>query len=152
MGSPSAIGRRRLRVTTETQSLPARSARHPEFLSFIGFTDTVTAVGARARRLRRGIPDVPRRKIPVSAAKAAPGARKEQSRRKVDTILARRDRLVAEMAVLRDRGDASRFINNAQQLMTRWWSTATWNAREELLKTAEWLVRLAKRRGAQSRA
>jgi len=58
-----------------------------------------------------------------------------------------RERLVADIAQLRERGATSRFINNAQQLLTRWWSTATWTAREELLKSAEWLVRLEKGRG-----
>jgi hypothetical protein len=38
--------------------------------------------------------------------------------------------------------DPSRFVENAQQLLTRWWSTAGWVEREQLLKTVEWLIGL----------
>jgi hypothetical protein len=37
-------------------------------------------------------------------------------------------------------------IANAQQLLTRWWSRANWDAREELLKNVEWLIRVERRR------
>jgi hypothetical protein len=39
----------------------------------------------------------------------------------------------------------SRFVRNAQHLLTRWWSTASWAARQDLLKTVEWLIQLAKK-------
>ena len=68
-----------------------------------------------------------------------------RSRAAIDGILQQRDRLIAELSALRERGRASRFIENAQQLLTRSWSRASWAARERLLGNAEWLVRLEKR-------
>jgi hypothetical protein len=52
------------------------------------------------------------------------------------------------MMQLRDRGQASKFIDNAQVLLSRLWSRASWDARDELLKSADWLIRL-ERRGSQ---
>ncbi len=68
------------------------------------------------------------------------------SRRVVDAILSRREALVAELARLRAHGGCSSFVDNAQQLLTRWWSSASWSGREELLKNADWLVRMEHRR------
>jgi hypothetical protein len=84
------------------------------------------------------------RRIAPIGTKAAPASRQRPFRRKQDTISAQRDRLVAEVARLRAGGNACRFVDNAQQLLTRWWSTASWAGRQELLKTVEWLVQLAK--------
>jgi hypothetical protein len=92
---------------------------------------------------------MPARKISRFAAKRLP--RQALSRIKVDDILARRRRLVQELALLRQHGD-SRFLDNAQQLLTRWWSGASWSAREELLKSAEWLIRLERRSNAERMA
>jgi hypothetical protein len=89
---------------------------------------------------------VPTRKVSVSVATDARRAPQRTARAREAGILARRDRLVAEVALLRRRGEPSKFIDNAEQLLTRWWSRASWNAREELLKSADWLVRLEKRR------
>jgi hypothetical protein len=72
--------------------------------------------------------------------------RGQRNRRAIDDILQRRDRLIAELSALRERGQASRFIDNAQQLLTRLWSAASWGTRESLLANADWLVRLEKRR------
>jgi hypothetical protein len=72
--------------------------------------------------------------------------RAQRSRGKISSILERRDRLMAELSALRDRGKPSRFLDNAQELLTRWWSTASWGSRESLLGSADWLVRLEKRR------
>ena len=58
----------------------------------------------------------------------------------------RRGQLVAELAQLRERDGSSQLIENAQQLLTRWWAAAGWNGREDLLKTAGWLVQIEKRR------
>jgi hypothetical protein len=51
-----------------------------------------------------------------------------------------------EVAELRGMDASPAFGANAQQLLTRWWSRANWNAREELLKNVEWLVRVERRR------
>jgi hypothetical protein len=88
--------------------------------------------------------------VPVFAPTGAPTRRRQNSRHRIDNILARRDQLVAEVALLRDGGEASKLIDNAQQLLTRWWSAASWNGREELLKTADWLVHIEK--GRRNRA
>ena len=63
-------------------------------------------------------------------------------RRRIDSILSQRGRLIAELIALRGRGCNSRHVENALQLLTRWWCRASWSAREDLLKSADWLVRL----------
>jgi hypothetical protein len=87
---------------------------------------------------------VPVRNVPGGAS----SARQRSSRRKTENILRQRERLIAEMMQLRDRGQASKLVDNAQALLTRLWSPASWDTREDLLKSADWLVRLA-RRGSQ---
>ena len=89
---------------------------------------------------------MPRRKLSQQPERNEPT---RSPRRKMESILTQRERLVADIALLRARGDTSRFIDNAQQLLTRWWSTSNWNAREELLKSAGWLIQLEKRRGGE---
>jgi hypothetical protein len=89
------------------------------------------------------------RNISASAARKPSVRRQESLAAKVDGILAKRDRLIGELRFLRDRGESSKFVDNAQQLLTRWWSRSSWSAREELLKSAEWLLRLEKNREGQ---
>jgi hypothetical protein len=88
------------------------------------------------------------RSISTLTARKPSGAR--QVTVKIDGILAKRAQLIEELRLLRDRGESSKFVDNAQQLLTRWWARASWSAREELLKSAEWLLRLEKNRGDQS--
>jgi len=52
-----------------------------------------------------------------------------------------------QIAALQRSGQGSKFTDNAEQLLTRWWSTASWTARGELLKTVDWLLRVENRRG-----
>jgi hypothetical protein len=52
-----------------------------------------------------------------------------------------------QIAALHRLGQSSKFTANAEQLLTRWWAAANWSARGELLKTADWLLRVEKRRG-----
>jgi hypothetical protein len=47
-----------------------------------------------------------------------------------------------EIALLERSGQRSRFIANAEQLLTRWWATASWKSRDELVKAADWLLRI----------
>ena len=89
---------------------------------------------------------MPPRKSPRTAARASKGAERPIAVRKVNSILSRRQQLVAEVAQLRQQRNNSRLIENAQQLLTRWWSPAGWNAREDLLKAVGWLIRIEKRR------
>ena len=58
----------------------------------------------------------------------------------------RRKQLVAEAALLIEQGRGSSFVEKAEQLLTRWWARASWNAREHLLATADWLIRIENRR------
>jgi hypothetical protein len=48
------------------------------------------------------------------------------------------------IAALQRSGQESKFTANAEQLLTRWWSAASWSARQQLLKTAGWLLHLEK--------
>jgi hypothetical protein len=66
------------------------------------------------------------------------------SRERLDGIMARREELLADIARLRARGETSRFVENAQRLLTLWWSRASWSGREQILRSAGWLTRLAK--------
>ena len=79
---------------------------------------------------------------------AARRARQQNTRGETNDILRDRERLVAELTKLREQGHDSRFLTNAEQLLTRWWSASGWNARQQLLKSAEWLLRLEKNPGA----
>jgi hypothetical protein len=49
---------------------------------------------------------------------------------------------MVEIATLQSSGHGSKFTANAEQLLTRWWAPANWNARSKLLKTADWLLRV----------
>jgi hypothetical protein len=91
---------------------------------------------------------LPARKLPPLAATRPGLARKQSSRQRELRILAQRDRLIVEIAQLRERvGCSTEFIDKASTLLTRWWSSASWKAREQLLKSAAWLVQLEQRRG-----
>jgi len=50
-----------------------------------------------------------------------------------------------QIAALQRSGQGSKFTANAEQLLTRWWAAASWSARGDLLKTADWLLRVEKR-------
>ena len=67
----------------------------------------------------------------------------QTGRARASAIIARRSELVAEIERLRRAGAASRFLENAQHLLTIWWSKSDWAAREQLLKSAGWLLALA---------
>ena len=87
---------------------------------------------------------MPARRFKISA----PAVRRTEpaySRRKIDLILSERERIVSELLRLREQQGSSKLIENAQQLLTRWWASASWKAREELLKSANWLLRVEKR-------
>jgi hypothetical protein len=101
--------------------------------------------------IARAFQQLPLQRSPVpvrNVPRGASSARQRGSRRKIDNILRQRERLIAEMMQLRGQGQASNFIDNAQVLLTRLWSPASWHAREDLLKSADWLIRL-ERRGSQ---
>ena len=54
-----------------------------------------------------------------------------------------------EIARLRSARDApAEFLDKARALLTRHWGKATWSAREDLLKTAGWLVEVERLHGS----
>lgn len=38
----------------------------------------------------------------------------------------------------------SAFLNKAETLLTRYWAAANWQAREEILRSVQWLLNLAR--------
>jgi hypothetical protein len=65
--------------------------------------------------------------------------------RRIDTLVSERERILAELSDMQARGEDSKVINDAQQLVTRWWGKASWDGREKLLKSAQWLLSLKHR-------
>jgi hypothetical protein len=64
-----------------------------------------------------------------------------------------RNQLFDEMTELRKaRGPSARTVETARLLLTKQWIKANWRTREQLIKAADWLVRLEGIRGAQSPA
>ncbi|MBI3704428.1 MAG: hypothetical protein HY244_11435 [Rhizobiales bacterium] len=64
-------------------------------------------------------------------------------------IETKRKRLFAELTMLREmRGPSARAAETAQHLLTRWWAKANWRKREQLLRAADWLIRLESNHGA----
>jgi hypothetical protein len=85
------------------------------------------------------------------AAKRARSAAERNPEQKANTIVTQRNRLIEQIGLLRQRGAASRLTDNAEQLLTRWWPTANWRGREELLRSAEWLLSVENQRGEPTR-
>ena len=71
-----------------------------------------------------------------------PQRREPSQRQRVENILLHRERLIAEVKGLGTVAGCSESAKKAQQLLTRWWAKADWNAREELLRVAEWVIRV----------
>ena len=67
-------------------------------------------------------------------------------KRRTAELIHQRGRLMLEISALERSGRASQFIANAEELLTRWWGTASWNARHELLKSATWMLQLESNR------
>jgi hypothetical protein len=80
-----------------------------------------------------------------SLAKKALPKREPSQRQRVEGILQRRDRLIAEVQSLTAVEGCTESAKKAQQLLTRWWAKADWKAREELLRVAEWIIRVEAR-------
>ena len=60
-------------------------------------------------------------------------------------LLAQRDSLMTEIAVARSSAIVpAPLISKARALLTRFWSDANWDAREELLRAAGWLMRVGR--------
>jgi hypothetical protein len=62
---------------------------------------------------------------------------------RVKALVAERDRQIAEIEKLRGQGQGTASgLGKAYALLTRFWSRANWNAREEIIRTLAWLLRL----------
>lgn len=72
----------------------------------------------------------------------SPHTREPSQRQRVAGILRQRERLIAEVQGLSAIEGCSESAKKAQQLLTRWWANADWKAREELLRVAEWVIRV----------
>lgn len=82
---------------------------------------------------------------PVRAARPIERVRRE-------TLIERRDRCMSTIA--RQRGGAhaaGSLANKARLLLTKHWATASWHARAELVRTAEWLVGIGRGMRASAR-
>ena|SRR3954467_3620129 len=65
-------------------------------------------------------------------------------------LIDRRDQCMAEIARFWSQpGDVGSLFEKARQLLTRRWCAASWRARADILRTAEWLVGIGKK-GAES--
>lgn len=70
-------------------------------------------------------------------------ARQRQSRICTKAIAARREELIAEMKQLQEKCQLpSRSIRTVHGLLTRSWSKSNWRGREQILETADWVIRL----------
>src|SRR5262245_25534774 len=68
-------------------------------------------------------------------------------------LIERRSVCMAEIARWRSGTDVSESLTGkAQQLLTRHWSTSSWRARADILRTAEWLVGVSKNAAGTSLA
>jgi hypothetical protein len=62
------------------------------------------------------------------------------------TLIDRRDHCMAEITRGRSvAGEQGSLFDKARQLLTRHWSVASWRARADILRTAEWLIGVGKK-------
>jgi hypothetical protein len=67
--------------------------------------------------------------------------------RRTHALVAERDRRMAEIAAMyRDGPEPGSFLDKAQTLLTRRWSSASWSARAGILVTVDWLFRMERLR------
>jgi hypothetical protein len=98
----------------------------------------------RARATRPLI--VPARRASLPPPKTPP----LRAPRKPAIIENQRQKLFAELMQLRELpGTSARSIETARTLLTKWWAKATWRKREQLIKSADWLIRLECTRAVQ---
>src|SRR5262249_24576698 len=83
---------------------------------------------------------------PGAAAQRRGGPARGKYWERVTSLLSQRDQLIDEILLVRSRGQVSapRLIDKAHALLTRFWARADWESREEILRTARWLVTLGR--------
>jgi hypothetical protein len=90
----------------------------------------------------------PGRKSDKQPRRRAAGAKYS---RKVVSLLSQRDALMDEIgAMLGGPNESSALARKAGTLLTRHWAGATWDAREEILQSARWLVSVSRIQSALS--
>jgi len=73
------------------------------------------------------------------------GGRSRGSSRYARSLLSLRDEQITESGLMRSaKAEPSPFLNKAETLLTRFWAGATWQAREEILRSVKWLLNLAR--------
>jgi hypothetical protein len=94
-----------------------------------------------------------------AASRKAPPARVARSVERMgrQKLIERRDHCLSEIAQLRNEMKASSSLAfKARRLLTQYWAAAAWCARADILRTAEWLVGIDRKRmpsdGTYSRA
>ena len=83
----------------------------------------------------------------------APRAARTPLRIGRQTLIDRRDRCMAEIANRRQEvGNSGDLFDKARELLTRHWSTSSWRARADILRTAEWLIGVGQKSAESSLA
>jgi hypothetical protein len=90
----------------------------------------------------QGCLDVGKRR--ATSASGRSGGKSRSYSRHALSLVARRDELVSEIALLRSVKQPSPFLSKAETLLTRYWAGANWQAREEILRGVNWLLNLAR--------
>jgi hypothetical protein len=81
------------------------------------------------------------------AQKTRPAATKRPIKRiGRQEMIERRDRCMTEIAHHRDESIPNTFFAKARHLLTRHWYPSSWRARADILRSAEWLVRVGQKR------
>src|SRR5262249_8085393 len=87
---------------------------------------------------------VARRHSKTSAKQRSPSPSRAYSKR-MDSLLSQRDALMAEIAILSTHARIpSSTLSKTRSLLTRYWSKADWQSREEILRAARWLLNVGK--------
>ena len=85
-----------------------------------------------------------KRRSATSPKQSERSARRSYSKHAI-SLLSQRDALMTEIAILRSRAKVPRSsINKVGTLLTRYWSKANWQTREEILRAARWLLNVGK--------
>jgi hypothetical protein len=80
----------------------------------------------------------------TSAKQRVPSPSRAYSKR-MKLLLSQRDALMAEIAILSTNARIpSSTIGKTRSLLTRYWSKADWQGREEILRAARWLLNVGK--------
>src|SRR5262245_2347857 len=89
-------------------------------------------------------------KRPLATLARRPGrASAANYSQRVISLLSQRDDLMNEILAMRSRPP---LVKKAGTLLTRFWARADWQAREEILQSARWLVKVGKIQSAMTPA